>query len=405
MLDLPEGFRYHVFSKENDALTTGGVVPSSHDGMAAFSGENRGTVLVRNHELEPEDIEEDKLTAVAHVAGRVYDPDLKAGGCTTIWVDAYRKLIRDEISLAGTADNCAGGPTPWGTWLSCEETFETFGKKHGYVFEVHPRRGGNSKPILGMGRCAHEAVAFDREGIAYLTEDESGPFGCVYRYVPNQLLGGPGSLHGGGSLAAMAIAGLDTDLSIVQNVGTVLNVSWVDVPNPDPEDDETPVREQVIALGATPVQKAEGMGRGNDGSIWFISSRGDGPDAEDEEDRSAAVHSGQIWKYDPYNETIKLLVLFPKGTPFDEPDNITVGPHGFAVACTDGGDDQWLVGITDEGRVFPFAFNAINDEEFAGAAFSPDGRTLFANIQGPPGLTFAIWGPWRGERDKHWRSS
>jgi uncharacterized protein len=88
-------------------------------------------------------------------------------------------------------------------------------------------------------------------------------------------------------------------------------------------------------------------------------------------------------------------VLFPVGTPFDGPDNITIGPHGFAVACTDGEEDQWLVGITDEGRVFPFAKNALNDEEFAGATFSPDGRTLFVNLQSP-GLTYAIWGPWSG---------
>lgn len=124
-------------------------------------------------------------------------------------------------------------------------------------------------------------------------------------------------------------------------------------------------------------------------------------DAEDEEDRSAAVHSGQIWRYDPGSETIELVALFPKGTPYDEPDNITVGPHGFAIACTDGSDDQWLVGINEEGRVFPFALNALNDGEFAGATFSPDGRTLFANLQGPPGLTFAIWGPWRNGSANH----
>jgi secreted PhoX family phosphatase len=127
-------------------------------------------------------------------------------------------------------------------------------------------------------------------------------------------------------------------------------------------------------------------------------SYGGGPDAEDEEDRSAVAHSGQIWKYDPVAQTMELVVLFPVGTPFDGPDNITVGPHGFAVACTDGEDDQWLVGITDEGRVFPFAKNANGDSEFAGATFSPDGRTLFVNQQ-DPGWTYAIWGPWSGEQD------
>ena len=147
-------------------------------------------------------------------------------------------------------------------------------------------------------------------------------------------------------------------------------------------------------MGATPIQKCEGCWVGLDGSIWFVGSRGDGPNAEAPEDISAAEHSGQIWRYDPRHRTIELVVIFAKGSPYDEPDNITVGPHGYALACTDGDDDQWLVGITGDGETFPFALNQLNDEEMAGATFSPDGHTLFVNTQGPPGITFAIWGPW-----------
>jgi secreted PhoX family phosphatase len=246
-----------------------------------------------------------------------------------------------------------------------------------------------------MGRLEHEAVAFDRHGRAYLTEDAGGPHGCFYRFTPRRPLGGLGSLHAGGSLAAMAVTGLGTDLSIVQDAGLVLPVTWVGVPNVDPGEDDTTVREQVIAAGATPIQKAEGVWTGLDGSIWFVSSRGDGPDADDEEDRSAAVHAGQIWKYDPRANSIELVAIFPAGSPFDGPDNITAGPHGFALACTDGEDDQWLVGIDDAGRTFAFAKNPAGDDEFAGATFSPDGDTLYVNVQGQPELTFAIRGPWR----------
>jgi secreted PhoX family phosphatase len=204
-------------------------------------------------------------------------------------------------------------------------------------------------------------------------------------------------LHAGGSLAAMALQGIHTDLSIVQEPGTVLGVRWIPVPNVDPGDDDTPVREQVVAAGATPIMKAEGAWTALDGSIWFVSSRGDGPDAEDEEDRSAAVHAGQIWRYDPRDETMELVVLLPGGSPYDGPDNITAGPHGFALACTDGEDDQWLIAIGDDGGVHGFAKNLASDSEFAGATFSPDGETLFVNMQ-DPGQTFAIWGPWRSRR-------
>jgi secreted PhoX family phosphatase len=397
LLELPRGFHYRVFSREGEAMAHGGLVPSSHDGMAAFSAGRLGSWLVRNHELDAEGVLEDGLFPVEPVKGATYDPD-GVGGTTTLLVGHDRRLLHQRVSLAGTSTNCAGGPTPWHTWLTCEETDEVASKPHGYVFEVDPVLGGNPEPIRAMGRFEHEAVGFTRGGVALLTEDADGPHGCVYLFRPNRPLRGRGSLHAGGTLAAMAVDGVTTDLSIVQEPGTVLGVRWIPVLTPDPGEDDTPVREQAIDAGATPVMKAEGVWTGLDGSLWFVSSRGDGPDAEDEGDVSAALHSGQIWRYDPYEDTIELVVLFPHGSRFDGPDNITAGPHGFALACTDGEDDQWLVGINDHGGTFPFAFNALNDAEFAGATFSGDGQTLFVNIQGPPAMTFAIWGPWRARR-------
>lgn len=394
VLDLPRGFSYKAFSRERDPLSRGGLVPGSHDGMAAFSAGIYGTWLVRNHEIEGEDVSADGVQPVAHVPGRTYDPDA-VGGTTTLLVLHDRQLMLDYVSLSGTANNCAGGASPWHTWLTCEETVEVLAKPHGYVFEVDPWRGGNPEPIRAMGRFEHEAVAFGRRGEAYLTEDAGGPHGCVYRFRPNRPLGGAGSLHAGGTLAAMSVSGVRGDLSIVQQPGQTLPVRWIDVPNADPGASETPVREQVIARGATPIPKAEGIWSAPDGTLWFVSSRGDRPAAEDEEDRSGGVHSGQIWRLDPARDTIELVALFAPGTPYDGPDNITIAPHGYALACTDGEDDQWLIGIHDDGRTFPFARNASGNDEFAGATFSPDGRTLFVNVQGSPAATFAISGPWR----------
>jgi uncharacterized protein len=396
ILDLPVGFRYRVISTEGEKLTGGGLVPGSHDGMAAFSASVFGDLVVRNHEINPEDAAEDGIVTVAHVAGRTYDPE-GAGGTTTLLVRNGR-LISHKISLAGTLDNCAGGPSPWGTWLSCEETVDTLSKPHGYVFEVDPWRGGNPEPIVAMGRFEHEAVAFDRFGTAYLTEDTDGPYGLIYRFRPARRFGGRGSLHAGGVLQGMSVVGVGADLSEVTVPGTVLPVRWVEIPNVNPGDDDASTREQGIGKGATPIQKAEGAWRGRDGSIWFTASYASGPSPADPEDEpTAAAHSGQIWKYDPRDDKIELVTFFPVGTAWDGPDNITVGPHGFALACTDGEDDNYLVGVDEKGNVWPFAFNpSESSDEFAGATFSADGRTLYVNIQAVPAFTLAITGPWRG---------
>jgi secreted PhoX family phosphatase len=393
ILDLPAGFRYTAFSRtEVDVLDDGSPVPGAHDGMAAFAGRRGTTVLVRNHEVDAEGVEEDGLVPVTHVAGRTYDPNGN-GGTTTLVVDRNGNLVSHVVSIAGTETNCAGGPTPWGTWLTCEETDEVVdGVRHGYVFEVDPIAGGNPTPIVPMGRFEHEAVAFDRSGTAYLTEDADTPFGQIYRFRPDRPGRGRGSLHAGGQLSTLRIPDLDgTDLSAVTEAGTVFRgLEWIPVDQPDAPEDTT-LRE---LYPGTPIPKAEGIWWG-DGAIWFVSSFGGGPDAEDEEDRSAAAHGGQIWRYEPTRDRLELIVRFEQDDDFEGPDNITVSPYGFAVMCTDGEDDrQFVAGITADGGTFPLGFNRMSDDEFAGACFSPDGRTLFVNVQ-VPGTTFAITGPWR----------
>ncbi|HEX5659514.1 MAG TPA: alkaline phosphatase PhoX, partial [Polyangiales bacterium] len=394
ILDLPAGFTYRIFSREGELLSDGHTVPGCHDGMAAFSASFFGDFLVRNHEINPEDAEEDGIVTVAQPKGLTYDPE-GAGGTTTLLVHRGR-VLQSKISLAGTLDNCAGGPTPWGTWLTCEENTDTLSKPHGYIFEVDPWRGGNPEPIKAMGRFEHEAVAFGRDGSAYLTEDTSEPYGLIYRYQPTHRLRGRGSLHAGGVLTALQVEGVTVDLSEVVEPGTVLPVKWVEIANVDPGDKDTSTREQGIGKGATPIQKAEGAWRGRDGSIWFTASYAVGPTPEDPEDAPTVnAHKGQIWKYDPRRDKLELVAIFPVGVAWDGPDNITVGPHGFAVACTDGDGENFLLGISDDGKVWPLARNANGDDEFTGATFSPDGRTLYANIQGIPAFSIAITGPWR----------
>ncbi|NKZ03782.1 alkaline phosphatase PhoX [Actinomadura latina] len=381
VLDLPKGFRYKQLSVEGDPISDGVVVPGHHDGMATFPGSRHGrTRLVRNHEQGTNG------TRAVAPAELTYDPAVN-GGTTTLEVDSRGDLLSQYVSLAGTAVNCAGGRTPWGTWLTCEETEGVKGetKSHGWVFEVDPQgRRTEPVPLTGLGRFAHEAVAVDPHTLtAYLTEDAHGPFGLFYRFRPRAHRGGYHAYLRGGQLEAMNVRGVP-DLSLVTEPGTRLRVEWLDVPDPSAE--QTSVRKQFDTI--TRSQKLEGAWWGH-GKAYFVASFADSGDG------SARDHAGQVWTYDPRRNEIELQLIFKPGGRFDGPDNITVSPYGGGVILAEDGDgEQYLVGTTREDKPFAMARNALNGSEFTGVTFSPDGRILFANRQSDPGVTFAITGPW-----------
>ncbi|WP_318205253.1 alkaline phosphatase PhoX [Streptomyces sp. SCL15-4] len=403
LLDLPKGFRYTVLSREGDQLRSGeGRVPSHHDGMAAFAGKGGRTHLVRNHE--------NRATAeipVPAVSGLTYDPAGK-GGCTALTLDRNQRVLSERVAIAGTAVNCAGGPTPWGTWLTCEETEDKAGtngytKDHGFVFEVHPNdphRTG-AVPLTALGRFQHEAVAIDpRHGVVYETEDAfQKPFGLFYRLLPHKPLGGVGSLRAGGRLQAMRVPGVP-DLSTVQETGARFDgVEWVDVP--DPLATATPTRFQDYGPGGiTHAQKLEGCYWGGS-SVYFVSSFARGADG------SGADHYGQIWRYDPARRRLTLVVVFGPHTdvrlPGESPDNICLAPGGGLMVCEDGNGAQHVFGLTRRGEVYAMARGRQNIGtaekpewgEFAGVTFAPDGETMYVNCY-TPGTTFAVTGPWRG---------
>ncbi|MEY2229167.1 MULTISPECIES: alkaline phosphatase PhoX [Streptomyces] len=400
LLDLPAGFTYRVLSRAGEPLRSGeGPVPANCDGMAAFGADGGRVRLVRNHE--------NRTTAalrVPAVPGLTYDPEA-LGGCTALELDAAGRVTGERVALAGTAVNCAGGRTPWNTWLSCEETEDRAGtsgysRDHGYVFEVDPadpRRSG-AVPLTAMGRFAHEAVAVDPyRGVVYETEDAFvRPFGLFYRFLPERPLGGLGSLRAGGRLEALRVPGL-ADLAVVDEPGAEFQVEWV--PVPDPSAAGTPIRLQDFGPGGiTHAQKLEGCYWG-DGGVHFVSSfarSGEG---------AAADHHGQVWFHDPRRSTIRLDVRFGPAAdialPGDSPDNICLAPDGGLMVCEDGGGAQYVFGVTEGGEVYPMARNAEDIAgsgapewgEFAGVTFSPDGRTMFVNAYAP-GTTFAVTGPW-----------
>lgn len=400
-LALPEGFSYTAFGVEGSAMSDGSITPGRHDGMAAFALPNGNVRLIRNHERASRDPQ--TAQAFGNVE-RAYDPR-GVGGTASLEVridpDGTPQLVTDFISMNGTIVNCAGGPTPWGSWLTCEETVQGpshgYTKPHGYVFEVPilSDSEADAQPIRSMGRFVHEAVAVDpRDGIVYLTEDSHTA--GLYRYVPYR----PGELLAGGQLQMFAIKGLpQANLTTGQHPGVPRRAVWVDIDHADPAEAETnakAVYEQGLAKGGATFARLEGAWWGDD-SVYINSTTGG--------DRKL----GQVWRYRPDGDSEGDLILVfepPAEEILQNPDNVCYSPKGGLVVCEDSGGEQFVRGITPAGEIFDLAKNISDDREFAGATFSPDGAILFLNIQGDGtyegrevlGRTFAIWGPWdRGE--------
>lgn len=393
LLKLPRGFEYTSFGWTGDPMTDGQATPGSHDGMAAFR-DGDAVRLVRNHERTS--------GAPFAPAGSTYDPAF-GGGTTNLTFDPERgHLIESYGSLSGTIRNCAGGPHPNRSWLSCEETTtvsnlvggqETFASvRHGYVFEVPAAGFGSGDPIKPMGRFSHEATATDpATGVVYETEDSGSS--VLYRYVPTNRA----ELAAGGVLQAMALKdpnGAPIPTTKLWTTGMQARAEWVVVDNPDPAAGAQSTSSQAQAKGGSIITRGEGAWYGN-GVIYAISTNG-GPASQ-----------GQVFSYDPVASLFKCVFASPSADVLNAPDNVCVSPRGGLVLCEDGSGKEYLHGLSPEGEIFKFAENNVvlsrtkgfsgdfTGSEWAGACFEPkNGNWMFANLQSP-GITFAITGPWR----------
>ncbi len=394
-LALPAGFSYTVLSRTGKPMTDGSPTPGAFDGMAAFPLLNGHIRLIRNHENR------DRPWNTRPKGDLTKAYDAKGAGCVSSLEVRLAgdkvELVRDFISLTGTIVNCAGGPTPWQSWLTCEESVEGkahgWAQEHGYVFEIPVSAESEVAPVplKAMGRFVHEAVAVDPgTGIVYETEDRlvSG----FYRFLPAHR----GILSEGGTLQMLAVDGRpNLDTADGQRVGVRYPAHWVPIPNPDPAgawEDSSAVFRQGFDQGAARFARLEGCWWG-DGGVFFHATDG------------GNARLGQVWHYRPIaSQRGELTLVFesPSADVLDSPDNITVSPRGGLVLCEDGGGTQFLRGLTRNGQIFDLARNTLNTTEFAGACFSPDGSTLFVNIMGSTtdagsqrAATLAIRGPWR----------
>ncbi len=394
-LDLPEGFSYKIISKKGDPMNDGLRVPGRPDGMGAFKGPDQKVILIRNHEINLSPLSEspfgdenqwlDKVDInKLYDAGKSIKPGL--GGTTTLVYDESTAEVEKQfLSLAGTYRNCAGGVTPWNSWLTCEEDVsnadgEFLEQDHGFVFDVPANADGlvDAKPIRGMGRFNHEAVAVDpNNGYIYQTEDRHDSL--LYRFIPNNR----DDLHAGGRLQVLAIVDqktLDTrnweEKTITLN--KELPIEWIDIDDVTPEEDD--LRYRGMKLGAACFARGEGMWY-SENEVYFACTNG-GPQ-----------RFGQVFKINLKENTLELFAESEDKTVLHMCDNLTITPWGAVMACEDNGETNRLHIIDQDGNIQLFGVNKSSKSELAGAVFSPSGKTLFVNIQ-ENGETVAITGPW-----------
>lgn len=410
-LALPAGIKYRLINRSGNPMTRGGPTPGILDGMAAYRGFRGTTVLIRNHENRSRPGEID----VPVPAGKRYDPDPAVrGGNTKLVVGRDHRVKELYAVLGGTHTNCAGGETPWGTWITCEEIFNYgpvennvtpgTGVPHGYSFEIpsEATRAVTPQPIVDAGRFSHEAVAW-LDGVLYETEDRGDA--AFYRFLPNKEPREAGDLATfGGTLQALVVSGRQGFDANLANPGENYRVKWVTIDEPNPLTDT--VRTEAQSKGAAIFDRTEGAWTA-DGRVYFDCTTG------------GEAQLGQLWVYKPRGRHGGELTLIYESTSADElenPDNLVIVPAtGDVFLQEDSDGEQFVRGVTKRGRIYDFAQTLINSTEFCGGCFSPDGETFFLNQQGnrlttgqspsaqpdsDAGLTFAIWGPF-GHKDDY----
>ena len=250
-------------------------------------------------------------------------------------------------------------------------------------------------PLKAMGRFNHEAIAVDpKSGVVYETEDRHD--GLLYRFVPNS----PGHLSAGGKLQALQIVGhkrvdtrnWDPALGHIEP-GKQMQVEWIDLEDVESPNDD--LRFRGHAAGAARFARGEGIWTGKH-EVYFACTNG------------GAKKAGQIWRYVPspaegtkqeseHPATLELFIEPNNTELLLNADNLTIAQSGDLIVCEDHDKTPCrLVGVTPQGELYLFGLNHLKTE-FAGACFSPDGSTLFVNLQ-KPGLTLAITGPWNGKK-------
>jgi secreted PhoX family phosphatase len=412
LIDLPEGFSYSLISSAGDRMSDGFLVPGHADGMGVLADKDGKTIIMRNHELShlhPVSLGAfgDNLSLLPRLSiNYIYDTGRRgippmAGVTTMVYDTVNRKLEKQFLSLAGTLFNCGGTVTPWRTWLSGEELFESpddfFTRSHGYMFEVPVSskiRITSPKPLKDLGRFVHEGAAvLPGSGIVYQTEDQKD--GLFYRFLPKK----QGRLNKGGVLQCLTIPGEENrDLrnweATAIRPGEKREASWLTLEDVNRKKDD--LRFLGMEKGAVPFANGEGICMSG-GTIYFSCTNG------------GEKKQGQVWGYfpSPYEGTpretdqpgrLELLFESPHPNVLEHPDQLTMTPWGELFVCEDGYGEQFLMGLTLEGTTYRFARNARDESEFTGVCFSPDNTTMFINMQNA-GLTFAITGPFPGPPD------